>query len=119
MSATTSVKLVAGTSPDWNVLIPACQSVWGTSPTRELDAKGIAIGLPSSYAMALEVIDGRRHVVNDISKAYRSKDFIHLTFLIAMSDCDAFRDFCNLAYICKLAYQDRNRGVGFFCGSIP
>ncbi len=113
----TSVTIVACTLPDWHALVRKCTDIYKSSPTRELDKKSIPVGDTSSYAMVLEVINNRAEAVGNLSKAYRSLDFIHVTFLIYFEDGDQVQSFCNLLNVVHIQYADREGNV-LLCGSL-
>jgi hypothetical protein len=110
-----TVQLICATTPHWSVLVQTCVDIFGTSPTRELDIRGIRLADPTAYTSVLEILNGKTH---EVEKANRSLDFVHLTFLIQFEDEEQFTNFCNLTDICKLIWMHKKGPVGVFCGTL-
>lgn len=83
-----TVNILACTIPDWPLLVKTCESMFGSSPTRELDRKGIKVGDPASYAMVVENINNNSNAVGNLRYANLSLDCIHLTVSIHFDDMD-------------------------------
>jgi len=109
------VQLISATTPHWSALVNTCVDIFGRSPTRELDSRGLRLEDPTAYTSVLEILNGREV---DVRKAHRSLDFVHLTFLIQFEDEDQFTNFCNLSEICKLVWTNKKGSVGIFDGSL-
>lgn len=107
------IEVIAATTPNWPTLVRSSK----VSPTRELDKRGITVGDLGSYAMTFEVINHNPSCVGDLSRAYRSLDFIHLTLKMKFDDIDLAEAFCNLANITHISYTDRN-SIIYLVGSI-
>lgn len=110
-----TVQIIGATTPHWSLLVKTCVEVFGTSPTRELDVRGMRLADPTSYTAVLEILNGKSI---EVEKAFRSLDFVHLTFLIQFEDEEQFANFCNLTDICKLTWMHKKGPVGIFCGSL-
>lgn len=109
------VWIISATQVNWETFIDCCLSAFGTSPTQELDLHKVMLDNQTSYVKALEVLNKRPEAIEDLKKASRSLDFVHLTFFISFDDADLFDQFCNLAGLCQVTYQDK---IGLFCGSL-
>lgn len=110
----TLCELISCTMTDWKRYIGAIQKVTGLSPTRELDKQKIPVGNPASYAMSLEVINSR---TCNLSKAFRSLDFVHVTFLVYFEDSDQIQTFSNLLNITHITHTDKEGNI-IFVGSV-
>lgn len=112
------VELIACTLPDWVKFVKTFEAITGESPTRELDKRNIPVGDPGSYAMALERISNRVDAIGNLSRGYRSLDFIDITFLVHFNDGDDLGAFCNLLDITHLQFMDGTKGYVLFKGSV-
>lgn len=113
-----AVEVIACTMVDWNKFISVSKKIFNESPTRELDAKKITVGDPGSFAMAIEVINNRREAVGDLSKAYRSLDFIQFVFMVYLSDGEELEGFANLLELTHLQYANRSSGSMIIGGTV-
>lgn len=118
MHGRVGVALIGITQVDWAKFIAISKTVFHQSPTRELDKANIPVGDAGSFAMTIEVVNCNREAVGNLSKAFRSLDFINLVFIVNFEDGDQCDAFCNMLNVAHLLYTVRASGTVILNGTL-